>query len=221
MNPAFPPHGIRRSIRAFLPDPVAPELLRHAVRAAAEAAPSSGNMQPWHLYPVVGARLEALRGALLATADSGAPQHQEVASYPDAPVEPYHERRRACGFSLYAALGIARDDRPGRQQQWRDNFTLFGAPALVLTVDARLPDGGLFDSGTFLHALLDALWRAGLGSCPQASVAAYPEVLRGQLGIPETQRVVCSVAVGWADVEAPVNRFKPDRAPLEQWYHEG
>ncbi|HVO14034.1 MAG TPA: nitroreductase family protein, partial [Alphaproteobacteria bacterium] len=41
----------RRSVRAFLPDPVPEATVRHILEVAARA-PSGTNIQPWHVYVV-------------------------------------------------------------------------------------------------------------------------------------------------------------------------
>ena len=49
--------------------------------------------------------------AIVQAATTDADRHQpEYAYYPTQWVEPYLDRRRRCGFGLYATLGIARDD---------------------------------------------------------------------------------------------------------------
>ena len=55
-------HAIRsrRAVRAFLPDPVEPELLRRLIELAAQA-PSGTNMQPWKHDVELAETLEAPR----------------------------------------------------------------------------------------------------------------------------------------------------------------
>jgi nitroreductase len=50
----------RRSVRGFLPTPVDPAVIRRVVERASRA-PSGGNLQPWHIDVVGGARLDALK----------------------------------------------------------------------------------------------------------------------------------------------------------------
>jgi len=50
----------RYSCRAFLPTPV-PETTVRDILSRAARAPSGGNVQPWHVHVLAGARLEALR----------------------------------------------------------------------------------------------------------------------------------------------------------------
>ena len=56
---------------------------------------------------------------------------------------------------------------------------------------------------------------------PQASVAGYADILRKELAIGTDRLIVCTLAVGYPDEAAPVNRFVPQRAGLEeftQWH---
>lgn len=49
----------------------------------------------------------------------------------------------------------------------------------------------------------------------------YPEILRDRLEITESKLILCSVAIGYADENAPVNRFRSERELLEAfatWY---
>ena len=62
----------RRSIREFEPELVPAETIRQLVEAAGHA-PSSKNTQPWRLYLVQGAALNALRADYLAAFDAGEP----------------------------------------------------------------------------------------------------------------------------------------------------
>jgi nitroreductase len=51
----------RRAVRAFSDEPV-PKAVLERVLAAATRAPSSGNLQPWHVYVVTGEPLAELTG---------------------------------------------------------------------------------------------------------------------------------------------------------------
>ncbi|MEG2047725.1 MAG: nitroreductase, partial [Comamonas sp.] len=39
-------------------------------------------------------------------------------------------------------------------------------------------------------------------------------------GLAETQHIVCGMALGWADLEAPVNQTLTTRAPLAEYFTE-
>lgn len=116
------------------------------------------------------------------------------------------------------ARGIARDDRAARRAHLRDNLNFYGAPvAMVFHLAAPSVPGAFLEMGLFLQNVLLGLVAAGLGSCPQYSVAGYPQVLRGCLGLGADRLIVCGLAVGYPDPDAPVNAFVPPRAALPEY----
>ncbi|PTM41059.1 nitroreductase [Bosea sp. 124] len=206
----------RRAIRAFLPDPVDPTLVRRLIEVAAQA-PSGTNMQPWKLR-VIGPQARArLETALVAALDSpDVPAEEEYRYYPETFREPYLARRRKVGWDLYGLLGVTRGDVAGMKRQSAANLRFFGAPvALMLTVDRDLEIGSWLDLGMFVQNLLIAAQGHGLQSCPQAIFARFHPVVRRELAIPESEVVVCGIAIGHADPDAPQNRLVPEREPVE------
>lgn len=206
----------RRAARAFLPDPVDPALVRRLLELAAQA-PSGTNMQPWKvrvLGPQSRARLEA---ALIAALDSpDLPAAEEYRYYPERFREPYLSRRRKVGWDLYGLLGVAKGDGAGMKRQTAANLRFFGAPvALMVTIDRDLEIGSWLDLGMFVQTLLIAAQGHGLASCPQAIFARFHPVVRRELAIPEEEVIVCGVAIGRADPQAPANRLVPEREPVE------
>src|SRR5688500_12145723 len=171
----------RRSVRGFLPDPIPDDELE-AIFAAAQRAPSWCNIQPWRVWVTRPPRTAALSAAMIAAARSGLP-HPELAFPLDYP-PPYAEHRRACGFALYGAMGIAREDKASRYDAWLRNYAFFDAPhCAVVACDRRLVPYALIDVGVWLGVLLGEAAARGVDTCPMASIAAYPEVLRAELGV--------------------------------------
>lgn len=206
----------RRSVRAFLPDPVDPALLRRLIELAARA-PSGTNMQPWKLR-VIGPRSRArLEAALAAALEAGErPGLEEYRYYPEQFREPYLSRRRKLGWDLYGLLGVVRGDHEGMMRQVAANLRFFNAPvALMLTIDRDLEIGSWLDLGMFIENLLIAAQGHGLDSCPQAIFAQFHTIVRSELAIPENEIVVCGIAIGKADPAAPANRLVPEREPVE------
>jgi nitroreductase len=206
----------RRAVRAFLPDPVEPALVRRILAVAAQA-PSGTNMQPWKVR-VIGpdsrARLEA---ALLAALDSpDLPAAEEYRYYPESFREPYLSRRRKVGWDLYGLLGVKKGDVAGMQRQTAANLRFFDAPvALMVTIDRDLEIGSWLDLGMFVQNILIAAQGHGLNSCPQAIFARFHPVVRRELAIPENEVVVCGIAIGKVDPDAPANALVPEREPVE------
>lgn len=205
----------RRAIRAFLPDPVDPALVRRLLALAA-CSPSGTNMQPWRvrvLGPQSRARLET---ALITALDDPAPRDEEYRYYPPTFREPYLSRRRKVGWDLYGLLGVAKGDHEGMKRQSAANLRFFGAPvALMVTIDRDLEIGSWLDLGMFVQTLLIAAQAHGLDSCPQAIFARFHAVVRRELAIPQGEVVVCGIALGKADPDAPANRLVPEREPVE------
>lgn len=208
----------RRSIRAFLPEAV-PRAAIERIIAAAARAPSGTNTQPWHVHVLTGAARERLVAAVCDAYDNAAAEHQyEYDYYPAEFVEPYLSRRRKVGYDLYALLGIAKGDRAAMRAQHRRNYEFFGAPVgLMFTIDRRMGRGSWLDYGGFMQNVMLAVRALGYDTCPQAAWIQFHRVVRAQLELPENQQLVCGMALGRADPEAPANRLVSTRAPLDEF----
>src|SRR6478672_6159922 len=109
----------RRSIRAYLPTPVAREDVEAILQVAARA-PSGTNTQPWKVYVLTGARKEALSDAILKAyldPEEQARHKEEYNYYPQKWISPYIDRRRKVGWDLYSLLGLTRDNKEGMRDQ--------------------------------------------------------------------------------------------------------
>lgn len=205
--------GARKSVRAFLPTPVPRERLA-AVFAAAQHAPSWCNTQPWRVVVTEPPRTDVVRDALVTAAKSGLPSPN--VPFPIDYPEPYLSHRRACGFALYGAMGIARDDKARRYDAWLRNYQVFDAPHLaVVAVDRRLGPYALIDIGVWLGQLLAAVTAEGLAACSMASIAAYPKVLREHLGFTDELDLLFGIALGFEDEASATNQFRTTRAPID------
>ena len=207
----------RRSIRAFLPDPV-PEATIREILDVASWAPSGTNMQPWRVYVTSGETKERVSRAIL---DSGLRPEEvkgEYKYYPDKFFEPYNARRRAVGFALYDHLGIGKRDVDQMRAQHDRNFVFFDAPVgMIFTIDRRLNQGSWVDYGMFLQNIMVGARARGLHTCPQAAFARYHQQIRPVLGISEEEIVVCGMALGYEDASKPENNLRTDRASLDEW----
>ncbi|MGE0225508.1 MAG: nitroreductase [Acetobacteraceae bacterium] len=220
MNPTETDAAItsRRSIRRFLATPV-PVQTVEAILDAAARAPSGTNMQPWRGYVLTGAAKAALSDAVLAVFDSGEPGHrQEVQYYPSEFFEPYLSRRRKVGWDLYGRLGIGRGEADKMKAQHRRNFLFFDAPVgMVFTIHRGLATGSWLDYGMFLQNIMTAARARGLDTCAQAAWSHYHQAMRPVLGLAEEEVVVCGMALGYADPDAPENAMVTDRVPARQF----
>jgi nitroreductase len=212
----------RRSVRAYL-DRAVPRATLEAILRIASQAPSGSNIQPWRAYVLTGDALERLRGAMRDAFLAGEPHEREYKYYTDAIFEPYLARQRACGWGLYGMLGIGRGDREKSRTYRATNYEFFGAPVgMVFTIDRRLERGSWLDYGMFLQSIMVAARGFGLDTCAEASIAEFHPVIRTQLGVPENEMVICGIALGYADHEAVINRFRTVREKVEAFasFHE-
>lgn len=208
----------RRSVRAFLPDPVAHATIDEILHVAARA-PSGTNTQPWRVHVLTGATLARLVDSVCAAFDAGDGSHEpEYDYYPPEFFEPYLGRRRKVGWDLYGLLGIAKGDGPRMRGQHRRNFEFFGAPVgLMFTIDRRLGQGSWLDYGMFLQNLMLAAEARGLATCPQAAWIDYHRIIAEVLALPASEQVVCGIALGWPDPVSPENTLVSERAPLDDF----
>ena len=208
----------RRSIRRFLPTPVPAETVQ-AILDAAARAPSGTNMQPWRGYALAGAARDALVEAVQAVFDVEEQGHSpEVQYYPDSFFEPYLSRRRAVGWDMYGLLGIAKGEAVKMKAQHRRNFQFFDAPVgLMFTIDRRLATGSWLDYGMFLQNVMTAARVRGLDTCAQAAWTHYHRAIRPVLGLSDEETIVCGIALGYADPDAPENGLVTARAPARSF----
>ena len=207
----------RRSLRAFLPTPVAREDIEKILSVAAHA-PSGSNTQPWKVYVLTGQAKERLSHAITAAyADPAeAKQHtEEYAYYPREWISPYVDRRRKVGWDLYALLGLTRDNKAGMAAQHARNYRFFDAPVgLIFTIDRIMDQGSWLDYGMFLENIMIAARGRGLDTCPQAAFTQFHRIIEQQLGIPGNEMVVCGMALGFADRSKIENSLITEREPV-------
>jgi nitroreductase len=199
----------RHSTRLFLRDkPVPRELLDEALSLAMRA-PSNSNVQPWRLFVASGPRRDRLVEALLEQASIELPVTTGLP-------EPFIPLRQELGALVYGSMGIARHDADARRLAQLRNWEFFRAPVGAVVCMHR--DLGMVDSlgvGMFLQTLLLALTERGLGTCVQVSIAAFPEILRAHLDIPDDLIVLCGLAIGFPDPAFPGNSVAVPRNPVE------
>ncbi len=207
----------RRSMRAFLPQPVAQEDIAAILEVAARA-PSGSNTQPWKVYVVTGATLERLSAVIAAAyldPAQAATHKEEYDYYPREWVSPYVDRRRKVGWDLYALLGLTRDNKTGMQAQHARNYAFFDAPVgLIFTIDRIMEQGSWLDYGMFLQNVMVAARGRGLDTCAQAAFTQFHKVIAEVLQLPDSEQLVCGMALGYADHSKIENSLVTERAAL-------
>lgn len=203
----------RRSVRSFLDTPVEKSTIESVLSDAANA-PSAINMQPWEVHVVVGQEVKRLSKKLLKR---------------------FEERRITCGPGasqklpekfIDRARGAANGMDPLIQEMGSDfktfvntgSLTFYGAPTVLFTfIDESFPRERLTDVGAFMGYVVLAAAGHGLATCPIGLVTLYDDEIKDALNIPETKKMVVSIAIGYPNLEAPINKFRSERAGLEEF----
>ena len=201
----------RKSVRAYLDKGVEPEKI-NAILEAARHAPSGVNTQPWEVAVVTGETKNAIQEKMEATFRGGDKGKADYGYYPNEWKEPFTSRRKACGLLLYKTLNISREDKARQMDQWAANYRAFDAPVMLLFfMDSAMQAGSYMDYGMFLQSVMLAAVEQGLATCPQASIADYPSIIKESLGISDEKVLLCGMALGYEDKEALVNSYRTSR----------
>ena len=205
----------RRAVRAFSDEPVPREVLERVLAAAARA-PSSGNLQPWHVYVVGGEPLAALKRRATARALAGDPgDEREYPMYPADLAAPYLDRFSAAAAQRYAALGIERDGPARPAKIAALNSAAFGAPVVLFCYVGRTMGPGQWaDAGMYLQTVMLLLRAEGLHSCPQVMWTMYRTTVSQAVGAGDDLVLVCGVSVGFERADVPP--LRTGRAALRE-----
>jgi len=201
----------RRSARAFLDKPVERETLEKLLSLATQA-PSAINIQPWEIVVVSGEERKRLSRMLVKRM-----KERNISCGPGGtkPLpKQFVERQRGL------LQGMLPNLPPGTEFQDFINegsCDFYGAPtAIILTIDQVHSKARLTDIGIVLGYLVLAAHGLGLDTCPIGLITAFEDDIREELSLSEDKDVVVGMAVGYKDLDAPVNRARSERAPLKE-----
>ena len=207
----------RRSIRKFRAGSI-PKSVVEEILDAARWAPSWGNTQVWEFYVITGKPLEAFRKENRENLAAGKPFRPDV---PMPEIWPEHMKKRygELGRIFLSTLGVKREDKEGRKRLYGEMALLFGAPCLVVACIPRdtLVEYAMLDVGLITQTLCLVAHGKGVGTCIMAAAVGYPDVLRRVALIPESRRIVVSIAMGYPESADPVNQFERPRAGLSEF----
>lgn len=205
----------RKSVRGFLPQPIPKEQL-HKVFTLAQQAPSNCNIQPWHVAVASGDSCRALRDKLVVAVE------QQIPPNPDySRVERFdgvfRQRQVETAVKLYDNMNIGRDDTEGRKWAMMRNFEFFDAPhAVFISMPKIFNESVAIDVGMYAQTLMLSMTAHGIGSCAQASVSRYPDIIREHFGLDDNLAVLIGISFGYEDHTTPANRTIVPRANIEE-----
>lgn len=206
----------RISIRSFKPVPV-PDGIISNVLDIARFSPSGTNTQPWEFIVVTGKSLEKLRAVGINNITKG------IAS--DHPMSPYtgiyRERQVVLGKEIFRIMGIAREDKKGREEWVLEGVRFFGAPAvIIIAVDNEYyinrEEIGAVNIGIVVYAITLAALEFGLGTCIQHQGIQFARDVKKALNIPESKHLVTCLSIGYPEWTAPINKLRAEREMLDK-----
>lgn len=207
----------RRSIRAYSDRDIDRKTIEKILQLSSRA-PSGANLQSWQVIVVHNGALKKLGKKLFDMSLAGVKEECEYQFYPRSWRDPYLSRRRKLGWDLYRALGIARSERSRIERQQAKNFLFFGAPVgLIFTLDRDMEMGSWLDLGGFIQTIALSARSFGLDTCIQAAFSEYHKTISEELNISPDRQVICGMAMGYRDENAPENNFPIERVPLEDF----
>jgi nitroreductase len=223
----------RRSTRDFLSTPVPQEILEQILKDSL-TAPSWSNTRPFKVAVASGEVRDRISTEFLSRwgvlskimrkgilnklriifSRYGLPtSNRSIAKPYPADLKPRAER---VGREMYEFFGVARGDRPARDQQWAKNYSFFGAPVeLFIYVHKSLHIYAASDAGLMMQNLILSAHAHGLGTCAQGAVAIWDDVVRKEFDVPKGYRLLCGISLGYPS-ESSINDFRANRLEVEE-----
>jgi nitroreductase len=202
----------RRSVRSFDGRPIEKSTLEKILMDAANA-PSAINMQPWEIHLLSNDERERLSRKLLKSF-----KERQITCGPGATgkiPELFIDRARIAAEGMTPLVEETGVDFKTFVNTGSLKF--YGAPTVMLVfIDKSFPCERMTDIGIFLGYFLLTAHAYGIGTCPVGLVTSYEDEIKDALNIPEAKKLVISVAMGYADPNSPINRFKSERAGLNE-----
>ncbi len=203
----------RKSVRVYDNKAVPMTLIKEILELAGRSA-SGGNIQPWKVDVVTGNAIKQLSQTVQGYFQNcGGKPEPEFPTYPEKMSEPYHGRRAVCGEVMYEALSITREDKMQRMMQTMKNYDFFGAPVgLIISMERDMGQPQCLDIGIFMQSIMLLAKERGLDTCPQVSWTVCPQPIREALGLPENQKIMAGICLGYKAENQPVNDICQSRA---------
>lgn len=219
----------RRSMRDFKPDPI-PHHVIEEILDACRWAPSGGNAQPWYILILEGEKLVRLRAKLEEKMETSWDGTKFTDAHSDLP--------RSSGYSkllmprvesqrgpMYESLYETDDSIEMRQNKLhkylKKRLRFFDAPTVVIMCSEDPNATAVLGVGIVTQTFCLAAHAHGLGTCIMGLTVEWPEIYRELLDIPQDKYIVTSVAVGYPNLDTPINNFRRSRETvntLSKWY---
>jgi len=201
----------RKVTRAFSDRPVPDNSLRDLLKVAVNS-PSGSNIQPWEVFVTNGTKTKELCRLIDGASADG--NRTFAASYSGKVPDRFTKRSAELFSQLKPYL-----NKMGTKGDYilKGSLRFFNAPAVAfIYIHESLSPARLPCIGSFMVYLMLAARAHGLGTCPIGYVRGMDDVIRGFLKVPDDLEFVISIAVGYPEDKALINRFRSGRVPVEE-----
>ena len=212
----------RRSIRRYQDKPVPEELIQQLL-VEARWAPSASNTQSTYVYVLSGKPFKKFKNDLRKFSEDEVPPKSDLDMRPqwtpklEARTQELIRIRSTWCTEEEKRLGLPVTPPPANPMV--AGAEIFKAPVmLVLAFDKAISQySGCFDAGILAMAITLAAQARGLGTCILGAAVRYSELMRKHLPDLEDKNVVAGLALGYPDLQAPINRFPRSRVLLRDF----
>jgi len=210
---------VRHSVRDFSSKPVAKETVMKILEVATRS-PSGGNGQPWEVFVASGATIEKIRKMYQERSQGGAggPGRPGGPGGPGGPPPMpafIQERMSTIRNERLKLLGLDPADPASGKVFMEWGSRLFGAPALVVICMDKALSSNL-DIGMFIQTICIAAQGYGVDSLIAGAFVSQPDVLRQELGIPESLNIVAGIGLGYPNPNSIINTYRSPRRPIQE-----
>lgn len=203
----------RSSIRDFKNMPIPKELIVKLIEISSHA-PSWANSQPWKVAVSTGKTSEFIKEKIYKMAAENNPGNPDFI-FPEFWPEEQSKNMFETGKHRYESLGIIRVDDEKRREITLSNYLFFGSQtAIFIYINEKLGHWSVLDCGMFIQNILLAAHDLGLGSCPQAYLVRYPDVLRQAFNLKNSDKFLLGISIGYIKKESPINNIKSGRTSI-------
>ncbi|MFC1953330.1 nitroreductase [Chloroflexota bacterium] len=203
----------RHSVRDFSSKPVAKETLMKILEAAT-FSPSGGNGQPWEVFVASGATLEKIRTEYQERAESGAGSTGRAGGPSSQPAY-IQERMSTIRNERFKLLGLDPADPASGKVFTEWSARLFGVPVLaIVCMDKDLSSN--LDMGLFIQTVCLAAQGYGVDSFIAGAFVSQPDILRQELGIPDSLNIITGIGLGYPNPDNIINTYRSPRRPVEE-----
>ena len=201
----------RKSTRAFLDKKVEKEIVEKILKTAIKA-PSAINLQPWEFIVVAGEERKRLSKILLksykeknisCSADTTNKLPNNIYKRQKQAFETMNPYIEKIGFTFKKFIN-------------EGSCEFYSAPiAIIVTIYKAFSKTNYLSIGTMLSYFILSAESYKLGTCPIGLICAYEEEVKEFLNIPDNKNIAIGIALGYPDLNSPVNKIKTSRCDIE------